>query len=156
MLQPAKNAEHVGTRVVHGGKALDMPGAGPITSSGTSAGAIACTFAHSHQISLIRVEVGIVSSGDPLHGYGSAGRHAWPKALAAWSRHVVLHAPSLWPTIVEAEQEGLTESFAMIRLADQSIIINLADVERHGLGDYAEGNPRPRDRSSRAGARESH
>jgi hypothetical protein len=54
--QPAKNAEHVGTRIVHDGKALDMPGAGPITSSGTSAGAIACTFAHSHQISLIALK----------------------------------------------------------------------------------------------------
>lgn len=63
---------------------------------------------------------------------------AWPKALAAWSRHVVLHAPSLCADDREAEKEGLTESFAMIRLADQSIIINLVDVQRHGLGDYAE------------------
>ena len=54
--QPAKNAEHVGTRVVHEGKALDMPAAGPITSSGVSAGAIACTFAHSHQISLVALK----------------------------------------------------------------------------------------------------
>lgn len=54
--QPASNAEHVGTRVVHDGKALDMPGAGPITSSGTSAGAIACTFAHSHQIQLVALK----------------------------------------------------------------------------------------------------
>ncbi|MBL8266250.1 vWA domain-containing protein [Steroidobacter sp.] len=63
---------------------------------------------------------------------------AWPKALAVWSRHVVLHAPSLCSDDGEAKKEGLTDSFAMIRLADQSIIINLADVDRHGLGDYAE------------------
>lgn len=52
----AKSAEHVGTRVVHDGKTLDMPGAGPITSSGSSTGAIACTFAHSHQIVLVALK----------------------------------------------------------------------------------------------------
>lgn len=51
---------------------------------------------------------------------------------------MVLHAPSLCADDREAQQEGLTDSFAMIRLADQSIIINLADIERHGLSEYAE------------------
>ncbi|WP_129776562.1 hypothetical protein [Peristeroidobacter soli] len=54
--QPAKKEEHVGTRVVYNGKSLDMPGAGPITSSGSSTGAIACTFAHSHQIVLVALK----------------------------------------------------------------------------------------------------
>lgn len=54
--QSAKNAEHVGTRVIHDGKTLDMPGAGPISSSGTSTGAIACTFAHSHHILLVALK----------------------------------------------------------------------------------------------------
>jgi hypothetical protein len=54
--QPEKHAEHVGARVIHNGKALDLPEAGPITSSGTSAGAIACTFAHSHQIQLVALK----------------------------------------------------------------------------------------------------
>lgn len=44
---------HVGTRVVHAGQQLDLPGAGPITSSSLSEHAIACTFAHSHQIVLV-------------------------------------------------------------------------------------------------------
>jgi hypothetical protein len=79
-----------------------------------------------------------VSNGEPLAGLRERWTAAWPKALAAWSRHVVLHAPSLCADDGEAEKEGLTESFAMIRLADQSIIINLADIQRHGLGDYAE------------------
>ncbi|HTU57945.1 MAG TPA: hypothetical protein VMF89_05920 [Polyangiales bacterium] len=52
----AKSAEHVGTRLIHEGRTLDMPGAGPITSSGFSAGAIACTFAHSHQIVLVALK----------------------------------------------------------------------------------------------------
>jgi len=54
--QPANEVAHVGTRVVHEGTTLDMPGAGPITSSGISAGAVACTFAHSHQISLVALK----------------------------------------------------------------------------------------------------
>ncbi|MFC4310945.1 hypothetical protein ACFPN2_17750 [Steroidobacter flavus] len=54
--QSARKEEHVGTRVVYNGKALDMPGAGPITSSGSSTGAIACTFAHSHQIVLVALK----------------------------------------------------------------------------------------------------
>lgn len=62
---------------------------------------------------------------------------AWPKALAAWSRHVVLRAPRLCLDDREAKQEGLTDSFAMIRLADQSVVINLADIQRRGLDEYA-------------------
>ncbi|MBL8266249.1 hypothetical protein [Steroidobacter sp.] len=54
--QPERKANHVGTRLVHEGKALDMPGSGPITSSGLSAGAIGCTFAHSHRILLVAVK----------------------------------------------------------------------------------------------------
>lgn len=44
---------HVGTRIAHAGQQLDLPGAGPITSSSLSEHAIACTFAHSHQIVLV-------------------------------------------------------------------------------------------------------
>ncbi|HEY0686878.1 MAG TPA: hypothetical protein VGD45_31340 [Steroidobacter sp.] len=62
---------------------------------------------------------------------------AWPEALAAWSRHVVLRAPRLCLDDREAKQEGLTDSFAMIRLADQSVVINLADIQRRGLDGYA-------------------
>jgi hypothetical protein len=49
----ADREHHVGTRVVHDGQQLDLPGAGPITSSSLSEQAIACTFAHSHQIVLV-------------------------------------------------------------------------------------------------------
>ena len=55
--QPEKNGEHVGTRLIRDGKTLDMTGAGPITSSAASAGAIACTFAHSHERCAGRGEV---------------------------------------------------------------------------------------------------
>lgn len=62
---------------------------------------------------------------------------AWRTALGAWSRHLLLRAPQLCLTDQEALREGLTESFAMIRLVDQAVIINLADIERRGLTDYA-------------------
>ncbi len=62
---------------------------------------------------------------------------AWPRALAVWSKFTRLRPPMLCPTTKAAEKEGLTSSFAMIRLADQAIVINLEEVERHGLGDYA-------------------
>ncbi|MGC8493663.1 MAG: VWA domain-containing protein [Syntrophobacteraceae bacterium] len=61
---------------------------------------------------------------------------AWPKALAAWSRFTRLRPPVLCHTGEEAKREGLEESFAMIRLHDQAIIVNLADVTERGLGDY--------------------
>jgi hypothetical protein len=62
---------------------------------------------------------------------------AWRTALGAWSRHLLLRAPQLCLTDQEAAREGLTESFAMIRLVDQAVIINLADIERRGLAEYA-------------------
>ena len=50
---PGSAIEHVGTRLMHAGKSLDIPGAGPITSCALSEHAIACTFAHSHHIALV-------------------------------------------------------------------------------------------------------
>ncbi|WP_296943940.1 VWA domain-containing protein [uncultured Massilia sp.] len=66
-----------------------------------------------------------------------AWRAAWPRALAAWSRYTRLHDPRLCATTVEAAQEGLQGSFAMIRLLDQGVVIDLEAVQRHGLQDYA-------------------
>lgn len=62
---------------------------------------------------------------------------AWPKALAAWSRHLVLRPPQLCLSDKEAAAEGLSDSFAMIRLADQAVVINLRDVNARDLGEYA-------------------
>lgn len=50
---------------------------------------------------------------------------------------MVLRSPRLCLDDREAEQEGLADSFAMIRLADQSVVINLADIQRRGLDEYA-------------------
>ena len=67
----------------------------------------------------------------------SRWRAAWPRALACWSRYTRLHDARLCGTSVEAAHEGLTGSFAMIRLADKSVVIDLEATARLGLDDYA-------------------
>ena len=64
-------------------------------------------------------------------------RQAWPKALAHWSKYTRLHDPMLCETKVEAAKEGLSGSFAMIRLADKSIVIDLETVRELALDDFA-------------------
>lgn len=62
---------------------------------------------------------------------------AWPQALAAWSKYTRLHDARLCTRHREAESEGLTGSFAMIRLDDQSVVIDLESVRELGLEEYA-------------------
>jgi hypothetical protein len=62
---------------------------------------------------------------------------AWPAALAAWSKFTRLRPPNLCLTQVEAQQEGLTASFAMIRLQDQSVVVSLPQV----IGNHVESFP---------------
>lgn len=64
-------------------------------------------------------------------------RLAWPQALAAWSRYTRLHDARLCRSSLEAAKEGLDGSFAMIRLLDQRVVIDLQAVAAHGLQDYA-------------------
>jgi hypothetical protein len=61
---------------------------------------------------------------------------AWPKALAIWSKFTRLHDPLYCQTRVAAAKEGLTGSFAMIRFADQSVVIDLETIRAQGLEDY--------------------
>jgi hypothetical protein len=67
----------------------------------------------------------------------AAWQEAWPLALAHWSKFTRLHDPRLCESHVEAGKEGLTGSFAMIRLVDKSVVINLEKVTQLGLDDYA-------------------
>ncbi len=64
-------------------------------------------------------------------------RAAWPAALDVWSRYTRLREPMLCVTQVLAARQGLSGSFAMIRLLDQSVVIDLESVARLGLQDYA-------------------
>ena len=60
----------------------------------------------------------------------------WPEALALWSRFTRLRDPKLCTTEEQAVEEGLTGSFAMIRMVDQSVVISLPQVVAHGLAEY--------------------
>lgn len=62
---------------------------------------------------------------------------AWPEALAAWSRFTRLRDPQLCLSSADAAKEGLTMSFAMIRLTDQAVIVDLEQIAQRGLEDYA-------------------
>ena len=59
----------------------------------------------------------------------------WPDALALWSRFTRLRPPLLCRTTREAKREGLTGSFAMIRLHDQSVVVDLQQVVALGLAE---------------------
>jgi hypothetical protein len=61
----------------------------------------------------------------------------WPRALALWSKFTRLSEPRLCFTDAEAEKEGLTESFAMIRLTDQAVVVNLGLIESSHLEKFA-------------------
>ncbi|MDT8757743.1 hypothetical protein MZO42_03455 [Sphingomonas psychrotolerans] len=62
---------------------------------------------------------------------------AWPEALAAWSRFTRLHDPRLCESTVGAAKEGLQGAFAMIRLVDKSVVIDLEAIGRLDLDDHA-------------------
>ncbi|MGK5005076.1 VWA domain-containing protein [Janthinobacterium sp. LB2P70] len=64
-------------------------------------------------------------------------RAAWPEALAVWSKFTRLRDPSLCASRVEASKQGLSGSFAMIRLLDQSVVVDLPLVTELGLDGYA-------------------
>jgi hypothetical protein len=62
---------------------------------------------------------------------------AWPQALGAWSRFTRLRDPRLCESSVTAGEEGLEGAFAMIRLADKSVVIDLEAIARLELDDHA-------------------
>ncbi len=62
---------------------------------------------------------------------------AWPEALAAWSRFIRIHDPRLCESSIAAAKEGLQGAFAMIRLVDKSVVIDLEAIGRLDLDDHA-------------------
>lgn len=62
---------------------------------------------------------------------------AWPRALEAWSSFTRLHRPTLCTSREDVRREGLSGSFAMIRLVDHTIVIDLREVVRYGVEDFA-------------------
>lgn len=62
---------------------------------------------------------------------------AWPAALAAWSRFTRLRPPTLCLSADASKREGLTGSFAMIRLVDQAVVVSLPEVVESGVEAFA-------------------
>jgi len=62
---------------------------------------------------------------------------AWQQAVAIWSPYVTLREPTWCMSAQDAQLEGLTGSFAMIRLTDHRVVIDLDSVCRHRVGDCA-------------------
>lgn len=63
--------------------------------------------------------------------------NAWEAALATWSPYTKLKAPKFCIGVEEEAAERLTGSFAMIRLADHTIVIGLEQVLESGVEDFA-------------------
>lgn len=64
-------------------------------------------------------------------------REAWPRALQLWSRYTRLREPFWAHTEEQEAAEGISLSFAQIRLNDHMIAISLRQVEKLKLGGYA-------------------
>ena len=62
-----------------------------------------------------------------------AWRARWPEALALWSSYARLSEPVWCLSAKDAQREQLTMSFAMIRLTDHVIVLNLEDIAERGL-----------------------
>jgi hypothetical protein len=60
----------------------------------------------------------------------------WEDALKLWSRFVRLKNPLLVKTVKEESEQGLDESFAMIRLTDHTVVISLRIVMELGLQEF--------------------
>jgi hypothetical protein len=61
----------------------------------------------------------------------------WPEALALWSKFTKLREPRWCFTAKEEEAEGLSDSFAMIRLNDTSVVISLREIAEKRLDSFA-------------------
>ncbi|MBB4912456.1 VWA domain-containing protein [Actinophytocola algeriensis] len=62
-------------------------------------------------------------------------RTHWPDALRAWGPFINLHDPRMFASTANAEEAGLTGSFAAFSLFDRQVMIDLDAVVRLGLQD---------------------
>lgn len=66
-----------------------------------------------------------------------AWRARWDDALLAWSRFTKLHEPKWLFKEPDEKKEGLSGSFAMIRLTDHTVVISLRQIREKGLENFA-------------------
>lgn len=62
---------------------------------------------------------------------------AWLKAVAVWNPYVLLREPTWCLSAKDARKEGLSGSFAMIRLTDHRIVIDFESVCAYKVEDFA-------------------
>jgi hypothetical protein len=60
----------------------------------------------------------------------------WPEALALWSKFTKLREPCWCFTAEDEQAEGLSESFAMIRLNDTAVVISLSQIAERKLEEF--------------------
>jgi hypothetical protein len=60
----------------------------------------------------------------------------WPEALRAWGRFTKVHDPLWCVTSAEAAKAGLTSSFAMFRLDDRTVVLDLRQAADLGLDSF--------------------
>ncbi|MBN1672011.1 MAG: VWA domain-containing protein [Kiritimatiellae bacterium] len=72
-----------------------------------------------------------------LNRLRKAWRERWEAALAVWSRFTKLSEPRWCVTGRQAREHGLTDSFAMIRLQDHAVVINLGAVQAEHIESFA-------------------
>ncbi|QIH37585.1 hypothetical protein G7A72_01645 [Flavobacterium sp. Sr18] len=64
-------------------------------------------------------------------------RSYWKQAKLEWNPLLRLQEPIWCLSHQDAKKEGLSGSFAMIRLTDHRIVINLEEIVERGISDYA-------------------
>ncbi|WP_202819241.1 hypothetical protein [Actinosynnema sp. ALI-1.44] len=62
-------------------------------------------------------------------------REKWPEALRAWGRFTKVHDPDYRASTPDARKAGLTGSFAMFRLDDRTVVLDMQAVAELGLTD---------------------
>ena len=72
----------------------------------------------------------------PLQDIEQAWKARWPEALEIWSHYTRLREPRWCRSDAEAREAHLTGSFAMIRLDDQGVVVNLREVRDLGLWEF--------------------
>ena len=73
---------------------------------------------------------------DQLDKLKAAWLSRWPEALALWSKFTKLREPRWCFTAADEQAEGLSDSFAMIRLNDTSVVISLAQIAERQLDGF--------------------
>jgi len=61
----------------------------------------------------------------------------WEEAVKLWSPFIKLRTPVFCENEKDEKREGLSGSFAMIRLTDFSVVVSLRQIHSTGLNDYA-------------------